>query len=209
MLAEFLTTLQNVAHAIYGVFAWPGNSLISLASAHTPGLAAWLGVDAGEAPVLTIFLLSLVSWFLLLVLLTICFGFLRNIGRILEAYIRIAVFRVSLYVQRKKTIMVLWFRERFPRLATGHIDTAETAEFDQLDMAVLQSAMAIGPGFALSAPDLAARFKLRPSQVEHSLEKLCENQMLAHVLGSTDGFDNYRITDSGSTYLAMWHRQSA
>jgi len=209
MLAQFLTTLQNVANAIYGVFAWPGNFLISLAGMYTPGFAGWLGVDAGQAPILATFLLSLLSWFLLFVLLTVCFGFLRNIGRILGAYVRIGWFRVCLYLQQKKTMLVLRFRERFPRLRSGGIDAAETAEFDKLDMAVLHSALAIGAGFALSAPDLAGRFKLRPSQVQRSLEKLVENKMLTLVIGSTDGFDNYRITDSGSTYMAFWQRQNA
>lgn len=209
MLAQFLTTMKNVAYAIYGVFAWPGNSLISLASIYTPGFARWLGVEAGQEPVLAAFLLSLLSWFLLFVLLTICFGLLRNFGRILGAYVRIGLFRVSLYLQQTKTRLVLRFRERFPRLGATAIDAAETAEFDKLDMAVLQSALAIGPGFALSAPDLAGRFKLRPSQVQYSLEKLCENKMLTQVIGSTDGFDNYRITDSGSTYLDFWQRQNA
>ena len=80
-------------------------------------------------------------------------------------------------------------------------------EFDDLDLAVLRSASAQGPGFALSAPELAEKFRLRPAQVQRSLEKLSHNKMLDYVLGSTDGFDNYRLTDSGAAFFAMCQRQ--
>jgi RIO-like serine/threonine protein kinase len=80
-------------------------------------------------------------------------------------------------------------------------------EFDDLDMAVLRSVSMKGPGFAFSAPDLASRFRLRPSQVQRSLEKLDRNKMLASVIGSTDGYDNYRLTNHGIAYLAMFQRQ--
>ena len=176
---------------------------------YAPGLARLLGLDAAEPSILATFLLSLVFWFLLLVLLTILYRWLRRSAITLGAIVRTFLFRLTLYFQRKKTALVLRFREWFPSRQSGGIDAAETAEFGNLDMAVLRSASAIGPGLALSAPDLASRFKLRPSQVQQSLEKLCQNKMLAQVIGSTDGFDNYRITDSGSTYLAIWDRQTA
>lgn len=87
--------------------------------------------------------------------------------------------------------------------------TAPTIEFDDLDMAVLHSVSAKGPGFAMSAPDLAEKFTLRPAQVQKSLDKLSNNKLLASVIGSTDGFDNYRLTDSGLAFMAMWQRQQA
>ena len=74
---------------------------------------------------------------------------------------------------------------------------------------MLRSVSAKGPGFALSAPDLADKFTLRPAQVQRSLDKLSKNKLLASVIGSTDGFDNYRMTDSGLAFMAMWERQQA
>jgi len=80
-------------------------------------------------------------------------------------------------------------------------------EFDRLDLAIMKSAAAKGPGFALSAPELAEQFSLRPAVVQRSLDKLCSNAMINIVIGSTDGYDNYRLTDSGSAFVAMWERQ--
>jgi hypothetical protein len=33
--------------------------------------------------------------------------------------------------------------------------------------------------------------------------------MVDVVIGSTDGFENYRLTDYGAAYLSMWQRQDA
>ncbi len=80
-------------------------------------------------------------------------------------------------------------------------------EFDNLDLAVLRSAAARGPGVMLSAPQLAEQIRMRPAQVQRSLDKLSKNKMLDYVIGSTDGSDNYRLTDSGATFVGMWQRQ--
>jgi hypothetical protein len=31
--------------------------------------------------------------------------------------------------------------------------------------------------------------------------------MLDTVIGSTDGYDNFRLSPSGATFVAMWQRQ--
>lgn len=33
--------------------------------------------------------------------------------------------------------------------------------------------------------------------------------MLEDVTGSASGYDNYRLTNSGFSFLAMWYRQDA
>jgi hypothetical protein len=32
--------------------------------------------------------------------------------------------------------------------------------------------------------------------------------MVDIVIGSTDGFDNYRLTPSGETFVSIWQRQN-
>lgn len=209
MFTNLITTLRDSAYAVYEAFVWPGKFLLSLTFAHAPGLAEWLNIDNGESPVLLTFILSLVSWFMAIAFITFGLRFGRHVTRILGAIFRGGLFRISLYLRSRKTALVLWLRDRFPKLRKSDLDTIPMVEFDDLDMAVLRSASAIGPGLALSAPDLAGRFKLRPSQVQRSLGKLSKNKMLTQVIGSTDGFGNYRVTDSGTAYLAMWQRQTA
>ena len=80
-------------------------------------------------------------------------------------------------------------------------------DFDDLDLAVLRSAAARGPGLAMSAPEIAEKFKLRPSQVQRSIDKLRQSKMLDIVIGTTDGYENFRLSPSGATFVAMWQRQ--
>jgi len=209
MFTNLATILRDSAYAVYAAFVWPGKFLLSLTVAHAPGLTEWLNIDNGESPVLMTFILSLVSWFLVIALLTFGLRIGRHVTRTLGAIFRSGLFRMSDYLRGHKTALILWLRDKFPKRRKADVDTIPMVEFDDLDMAVLRSASAIGPGLALAAPDLAGRFKLRPSQVQRSLKKLSKNQMLTQVIGSTDGYGNYRLTESGTAYLAMWQRQTA
>jgi hypothetical protein len=60
---------------------------------------------------------------------------------------------------------------------------------------------------ATSAPEVAEEFKLRPSQVQRSVDKLRRNRMLDAVIGATEGYDNFRLSPSGATFVAMLQRQ--
>ena len=81
--------------------------------------------------------------------------------------------------------------------------------FDDFDFTVLQAAADCGPGFTTSAPELASTYGLRPSQFQNSLCKLNSSKMITTVIGSTEGFDNYRLTDYGAAYMKMWERRQA
>ncbi len=94
-----------------------------------------------------------------------------------------------------------------PRREDDGIDAVPGIDFDDLDLAVLRSAAAGGPGMATSAPEVAEQFKLRPSQVQRSVDKLRRNKMLDVVIGTTDGYENVRLSPSGATFVAMWQRQ--
>ena len=60
----------------------------------------------------------------------------------------------------------------------------------------------------LSAPELTGQLKLRPAQIQHRLENLMHHQMVQSVIGSTDGYENYRLTDSGLAFITMMQRQA-
>ena len=91
-----------------------------------------------------------------------------------------------------------------PRRKTPESEATLGVEFDDLDIAVLRTAAAMGPGFAINAAELAERFRLRPAQVQRSLNKLSSNKMLDFVIGSGDDFDNYRLTPMGTAYMSTW-----
>jgi len=156
-----------------------------------------------NAPPLLLFFtalsLPIVGWFVL--------HFYRNIARNVEAVFRILTYRVTETLGAWKTHLICRFRKLIPHRKSRTFDAAPQIEFDDLDLAVLRTAAALGPGLAINASDLAERFRLRPAQVQRSLNKLSNNKMLDFVMGSNDGFDNYRLTQLGTAFMSTWQRQ--
>ena len=145
--------------------------------------------------------LPILGWFILRIY--------RNVARNVEALLRIAAYRVTHRLASWKTRIICSFRQIMPRRRTSGIESAPGVEFDDLDLAVLRAAEAMGPGFAINASALAKKFRLRPAQVQRSLNKLRHNKMLDFVIGSNDGSDNYRLTQMGSAFMSTWSKQAA
>jgi DNA-binding MarR family transcriptional regulator len=209
MLARILSTLRDFGTAVHDAYTLPGQVALSLIATHAPGLAAWLRIDDGQAAVLTTFLISLIYWFLVIVLIVYIVRLGRSITRNTSALVLTALNYLSHLLAGVRTTLILKFRAWFPHRRRADDYSGPMIEFDDLDMAVLRSVAAKGPGFALAAPDIAGRFRLRPSQVQRSFDKLSQNKMLVSVIGNTDGYENYRLTDYGQAYIAMWLRQTS
>ena len=195
MDTDWLTTLQEVGGAIYDVFVLPGSFAWSLVGAS--------GFVVNDDAVFLPFMFSLLIWFALAV---VAGRIVRSVARVLDATIRTYCFRLSQALRGFKTRLVCWFRQWIPQRRSNGADALPEVVFDDLDLAVLQKVWARGPGSTMSAPELAGQFRLRPTQVQRSLDKLRTNRMLDHVIGSTDGFDNYRLTPSGAAFVEMWQR---
>jgi DNA-binding MarR family transcriptional regulator len=209
MIDNSITFFQNVGDTLIGAVLWPGQQTIAAIVFYSPAAAKWLALNEAEPPVLMTFMFSLVVWFLVIVVITLVGRFLRNLVRTIEAIARTIAFRVKLFVRETQTMFKLkWRRLQFWRKADEPAHAA-AVELDDIDVAVLQSASGRGPGFAVSAPELAEQFRLRPAQVQRSLKKLSACKMLDYVIGSTDGYDNFRLTDYGAAYVATWNRRTA
>ncbi len=130
----------------------------------------------------------------------------RNVARFVGAVVRTAIYRSSQGLGSLKTSLVCKLRSIFPHRAGAAVADIPQVDFDDLDIAVLNEAATLGPGFTISAPELAERFRLRPALVQRSLSKLNTNRMLEFVIGSTEGFDNYRLTQLGTAFMSTWQR---
>ena len=207
MMTDFTTSLPQIADTIYNVFVSPGDFVLSQLATHVPAAAATLGYVGEDQSDVALMVLSLLIWLLLAFLVTKFLTFLHNMLRIISAMLKMISFRISLATQNFK----MRLRHRLNRFIPQRSDSAEEVpevEFDDLDLAVLRSAAAGGPAFATSALELADQFPLRPSQIQRSLDKLSSNKMLDHTAGSTDGFETYRLSQSGAYFMAMWQQKA-
>jgi len=207
MFSEFLTTLHDFGSAIYQGFVLPGKICLLQLEVYAPDFAKLLSY--GHGPAIVTFMLALVVWTMALVALILLRRLLLDLTRIVRSVIRTIIFRITIELGNFKSKLVCRFRKLAPKRNREDLESVPTIQFDDLDLAVLRSASTLGPGFALSAPELADELTMRPAQIQRSLEKLSINKMLDAVMGSTDDFDNYRLTDSGAAFLLMLQRQDA
>ncbi len=209
MIDQLTASFSSVGDWLYAGFIAPGSYLLSKFAAVAPVTAFKLDISTGQTEGTLVIALSLVAWILLCVALAIIWTLVRNWLRLASALLLTAWHRTKLTASGYKTKLVLKLRSLFPSRPAERQTKTPTVEFDDLDLAVLNSVSEQGPGFTLSAPELADRMSLLPSRIQHSLDKLNRNNMLQSVIGSTDGFDNYRLSETGAAFVSMWQRQQA
>ena len=189
-------------------FTLPGDYVLNLLAQKAPGLASALGLATPEDSIVFTIVLSIFLWMLACVLFWAAVRLVQNLHRISGAIVRTLWFRLVQGAGNIKTRIICNLRQLFPqREADDSVPSPET-EFDDFDFTVLQATADRGPGFTTSAPELASQYGLRPSQFQDSLRKLQSSNMIATVIGSTDGFDNYRLTDYGAAYIKMWESRT-
>ena len=191
------------------LFTLPGTYLLEALTEHAPGITALLGISNPSDSIALVIVLSALAWVFAVIG---CWGIVtlgRNFYRISEAIIRTLWHRAMQSVGNVRTWVICRYRGLLPKKTTSSPKVTPQISFDDFDFTVLRAAAERGPGFSTSAVELADKYSLRPSQFERSLGKLNSNKMITTVIGSTDGFDNYRLTDYGAAYLQMWEQRKA
>lgn len=191
------------------LFTLPGIYLLELLTAHAPGITALLGISIPSDAIALVIGLSALVWVLVVIA---CWGIVtlsRSFYRVSEAMIRTLWHRITQTAGNVKTLVICRVRFLFPKPTESSPEAIPQVPFDDFDFTVLRAAAERGPGFSTSAAELASKYSLRPSQFEKSLGRLSNNKMLTTVIGSTDGFDNYRVTDYGVAYLQTWEQLKA
>jgi DNA-binding MarR family transcriptional regulator len=205
MLDQTLTYLTEFASAVGRGFMLPGDLLLSGFAWIAPQSAEVLSFGTGRS--VATLVLALFGWTMIVIIGLLLSRLCRAVARQMNAILRILVWRIKMLLGNLKTRMLWKYREYFPHKTT-QTETVSQTQFDDLDIAVLASMSRQGPGMASSAPELAEKYKLRPTQIQRRLDKLQKNEMLCSVIGSTDGFENYRLTESGLALIAVCERQA-
>lgn len=204
---RLLITLNGVIDTAYVIFMTPGRWLASILIEHAPSLAASLGIIGDASSGLAPIILTILAWMIIALLVRRLFYTFKSLAKAIGVMFTRLYFRSLIAVRGYKTVLVNKFDMLDSRNDAGDVEVAKEFKLTRLDMMVMCVAQAGGPGFALSAPELADRFRLRPDQVQQSLEKLSENKLLDHVVGTTDGYENYRLNKTGTYIVTMWQRQ--
>ncbi len=204
---RLLKILASVFDTVYLVFMTPGEWLASKTIEHAPSLAASLGISAGESSILAPLVLSILSWMIIALLGRRLLYTLRGLLKAIGVIIMRVKFRTLIALHSFTTTLglesLMWWKESEPEVESSKLS------LNRLDLMVLKLAKAAGPGFALSAPELSDRMNLRPAQIQECLDKLSQNDLLDFTRGTTDGYENYRLNETGAYILTMWQEYQA
>jgi hypothetical protein len=207
MIENWLSTLREFGALLREIYLAPGDFVLSAFAELAPVTAANWGVAGGTDSIMQAAVTSGFFWLLMSIIAWRLYRYSQSFLRNLIAVIHTIWYRGRQAVGSLKTRVICRLREFVPKSDDDGIDAVPEIDFDDVDLAVLRSAAASGPGLAMSAPEIAEKFRLRPSQVQRSIDKLRRNQMLDTVIGSTDGYGNFRLSPSGVTFVSMWQRQ--
>jgi hypothetical protein len=204
---RLLTTLISVIDTAYVVFMAPGNWLASSLIEYSPSLAEVLGIASGESAGIAPLVLTIFTWMTVALLVRKLQYSVQRLAKAVGTLLMRIRFRTLIALRGCKTMLQAELAKRMRWKKSGDAPVANEFKLSRLDMMVLYRAKAGGPGFALSAAELADRLKLRPAQIQESLEKLSRHKLLDYTLSTTDGFENYRLNDTGAYILTLWQRQ--
>jgi hypothetical protein len=188
---------------------FPGEYLRALIAQHTPYLASLLGVTRAEDSIGFTIMLTLLVWMLVCVSLWASVRLVQNLYRTADSLVRSLSYRTGQTARNIKTRVVCIFRRFFTLRQSSGVKTLPEITFDDFEFTVLQAVGDCGAGFTTSAPELASKFGMRPGQFKKSLRNLHSSKMIDTVIGSTDGFDNYRLTDYGASYMKVWKQRQS
>lgn len=194
MNKAWLTFMKEIGDSLRETVLLPGDLLI-------PALMPGLEIIGYSNELLLSVSLSIVFWLLLLAAAWKVVKFVRSTIRGIGIAVRSRLFLTKTRLTRRRGLLI-------PYKHGGKRDPETEVEFNELDLAVLSSAAALAQGFELSAPDLATNLKLQRTKVQGSLEKLATNMMLEQAFGTTDDYENYRLTPAGAAFLSMWQRNN-
>ena len=207
MIDNWLDILRQFGTLVREIYLAPGDVVLSRFAELAPVTAANWGIASAADSTMPVAVFSGAFWLLMSIIAWRLYRYCQSLLRNFLAVIRTIWYRGRQAAGGLKAMFVCRLREFVPRRRDDGIHAVPELAFDDLDLTVLRTAAASGPGMATSAPEVAEKFKLRPSQVQRSVDKLRRNNMLDAVIGTTDGYENFRLSPSGATFVAMWQRQ--
>ncbi len=187
----------------------PGRFLLDLIAVYAPPVASWLGLESSSEPVVLTIVLSTLLWLIMCATIWTITRVAFHARRIGEAVVYNAFHSVANAFGSARTWLLCRYRGRFSAFPDNDSAVPVETDIGSFDLAVLQAAAEAGPGYTTSAAELANRFNMLPSRFVQSLQRLHRNQMIDTTIGSTDGFDNYRVTMHGAAFADMCRNRTS
>lgn len=183
-------------------FLAPARMAVEWLQVNYPQLVALMGLGNDYSSPVALVVLAGCFWLFFFISAWLAAYVARQITRLVSAAFLRCIYRIRLSVGEWKTAVICHFyRDERPEPGPMAV-SCSSVTFSDFDLAVLHAAAKLGPAESISAPDLAAAFRLQAAPLQVSLEKLARNKLLDYAFGETEGHDNYILSTAGAAYFA-------
>jgi DNA-binding MarR family transcriptional regulator len=205
-------TVSDVGAWLQQLFFLPGDWLLWTLASYAPPIARFFELSTADYGGVFSGVVSALVWLALLILGSIAYTAVRDFDQALTARI------VQLYEDARRRIRVAAnvIAYRIRQIRTRRADTrrnAPAAEFSEeidvsiAELRVLHAHAQLPPGYALSVSDVAAALGRRKHDVQQTLSRLKQLNLLNSTVGGLDGESAYTLTPAGRAFLQF--RQTA
>ena len=158
MINNWFSYLRQFGLLVREIYFAPGDFVLSKFAELAPVTATNWGVTGNGDSIMVAAVMSGLFWLLASLVAWRLYRYCRSFLRNFVALMFTAWYRIRQAAGSLKTLIVCRLREFVPSRRDDGIDAVPEIDFDDLDLAVLRSAAARGPGLAMSAPEIAEKF---------------------------------------------------
>ena len=204
MNTDWFTSAKESLASLSEALLYPGAKASSFLIKAAPDLAVAVGLTGIVPTTVFALLLAALFWFVVGMFVLKFVRLCSDILRMIESALKVVVFRCRMFAHHFRNGLMVRLGLVVPDGQIIVQEDGQGVDLDEIDIEILKTTGSFGPGFAVSAPELAQQFNMRPSQLQRRLDRLRRFKFLDYVLGTTDGYDNYRLAGAGAAFVNMW-----
>jgi hypothetical protein len=184
----------------------PVDTLIELFRMQFPALMALIPDAGGDSFAVVMTGLTILVWVTLILIASLGTRILLRVFDYTESILSRAWFSFAQVPGRLRIRCLCLIKGLFGNSSTNRFPEVTDVQIDKLDLVVLKATASVGAGLATSAADLAEVVRIRPGKIQQALERLDQQKLVDRVIGATDGFQNYRLSESGAYFVGDLHQ---
>jgi hypothetical protein len=196
-------TVTDVFERLWSLFFVPGDLFLYGLSTYVGPLARWLELGPADYGGVASAVLSVGAWFVVFVIASITYYYVRDVDRRLTSATRRLVATARLRVRISYALL----RQRWRAWAAARRPAKQATEVREFalsapELRVLQLHAALAAGYALSVSEVAHALRARIYDTRELLSGLKELGLLNRALGGTDDETSYTLSAAGRALLA-------
>ena len=194
-------TITDIWEWLWQLAVMPGDVLIYLLTTYAPRLAQFFELSADHYGGSFSNFLSIGSWLVIFVIVSLVFNGLRSLDRALTARVRTAGAHVVRLVRiaRRRIVSSIALRRSQRETAPGL--EVSGVELGSLETAVLKCYASVDEFIVLTPREVSEKLNLSRRHVDNAVRRLGELRLVERSFGTNEGEEGHHISAAGQMYL--------